>query len=143
MTFRGSCLCGAVRFEIERKGLSAMHCHCTMCQKAHGTAYSTHVVVKAEQVRWLAGRELLTVYRSSEVGTRQFCHRCGSQIVAADQPGPGVWGIPVGLLEGDPEVRLLGHMYVGEKRSWVLLDGGLPQHETWPPGTGPQRETGW
>lgn len=137
MPYRGRCLCGAVVFELERSRLAAMHCHCTMCQRAHGTAYSTHVLAKANEVRWVAGREWLTTYRSSEEGTRQFCSRCGSQIVAADQAGAGFWGIPVGLLEDDPELRLLGHMYTADRRRWVNLDDGLPRHSGWPPGTGP------
>jgi len=141
MIVRGRCLCGGVRFEIERSRLSAMHCHCIMCQRAHGTAYSTHVVAKAGQVRWIAGRELLATYQSSEVGTRQFCSRCGAQIVAADQAGPGLWGIPVGLLEDDPKLRLLGHMYVANKRHWVALDDALPRYGAWPPGSGPAQSS--
>jgi hypothetical protein len=137
MGFRGGCLCGGIQFEIERQRLNAMHCHCSMCRKAHGTAFSTHVVAKIEQIRWIAGRDLLATYPSSEQGYRQFCRRCGSQIVAADQAGPGIVGIPIGTLEGDPPVRMLGHMYTSSKTSWAVIADDLPQYPEWPPGAGP------
>lgn len=137
MPIAGRCLCGGVSFEIDREALIAMHCHCKMCQRAHGGSHSTHVVAKASQVRWIQGEELLTSFSSSTQGTRRFCSRCGSQVVAADQAGPGVWGIPVGLLEGEFPLRILGHMYFAEHRPWAAADDSLPRYEGWPPGTGP------
>ncbi len=137
MPVSGRCLCGSVRFEIDRDELIAMHCHCRMCQRAHGGSHSTHVVAKAGQVRWLSGEELLRGYPSSAAGTRRFCSRCGSHVVAADQAGAGLWGIPLGLLEGEPKVRILGHMFFTEHRPWAAFDASLPRYDEWPPGTGP------
>lgn len=137
MAFRGGCLCGGIRFEIERDRLSAVHCHCSMCRKAHGTGFSTHVVAKSGELHWLAGQDLLATYRSSEHGYRQFCRRCGSQMVAGDQAGPGILGIPVGTLDGDPEVRIRSHMYTSARASWVVIADDLPRYAEWPPGSGP------
>lgn len=33
---RGSCLCGAVRFEIDGELTPPDACHCSMCRKASG-----------------------------------------------------------------------------------------------------------
>ena len=49
MPFVGGCLCERMRYEIDRKHLNAMHCHCQMCRKAHGAAFSTHVMLHPDQ----------------------------------------------------------------------------------------------
>ena len=140
MAIRGRCLCGAVHFEIDRDELLAIHCHCRMCQRAHGGSHSTHVVAKAEQVTWLEGEDFLHSYASSVTGVRRFCSHCGSQIVAADQAGPGLWGIPLGLFDGEPPVKFLGHMFFEEHRPWAAVEDNLPRYPGWPPGTGPARK---
>ena len=38
---RGSCLCGAIRYEIAGPFEDMRHCHCSRCRKAHGAAFST------------------------------------------------------------------------------------------------------
>ena len=37
--FFGGCLCGTICYEIQRKHLSAWHCYCTMCRKAHARRF--------------------------------------------------------------------------------------------------------
>ena len=32
----GGCLCGAVRYEVDRPLRDVVLCHCAMCRKAHG-----------------------------------------------------------------------------------------------------------
>ena len=36
---RGSCLCGSVKFEIERAAGPFELCHCARCRKVSGSAY--------------------------------------------------------------------------------------------------------
>jgi hypothetical protein len=56
MSYLGGCLCGEVRYEVKRRYLNAVHCYCQMCRKAHGTAFSTHAIVRPDQIEWLSGR---------------------------------------------------------------------------------------
>jgi hypothetical protein len=42
---RGQCLCGAVTFEVSAELGMVTHCHCSMCRKFHGSAFSTHGAV--------------------------------------------------------------------------------------------------
>ena len=55
MSFSGSCLCGATRYQINRRHLNAMHCYCGMCRKAHGTAFASILPVVIELVAWAGG----------------------------------------------------------------------------------------
>ena len=138
MSFDGGCLCGAVRYRIERKHLNAMHCYCGMCRKAHGTAFSTHFMTRPDQLEWLAGRSLLTEYESSPGAVRAFCPRCGTHLLVHGQSGDGNYAIPAGTLDDDPPLTLVGHMFTGDRVGWFRLTDDLPQYEGWPPGFGPE-----
>ena len=44
--FKGSCLCGSVRFSVDGFCEKAANCHCSMCRKFHGAAFGTLVGVQ-------------------------------------------------------------------------------------------------
>lgn len=138
MPFTGGCLCGAIRYEIDRRHLNAMHCYCSMCRRAHGTAFSTHAGARPNQLRWTQGGELRQAYRSSTYGYREFCPRCGTHVLVHGQTGDGALAVPVGTLDGDPPLTLRGHIFVADKVGWHEIADDLPQHEGWPPGMGPK-----
>ena len=134
MAFTGGCLCGKVRYELDRKFLNAIHCHCSMCQRAHGGAYSTHLAFRADQLNWLTGRELLVAYESSKGAYREFCSACGSHILIHGQTGDDSLSIPAGTLDGDPPITDLGQIFVDDRLHWATPDPAAPQHPGWPPG---------
>lgn len=137
MAFVDGCLCGACRYEIDRKYLNAIHCYCGMCRKAHGTAFSTHVALRRDQFRWLEGEPQVVPYESSPASFREFCSQCGTHLLVHGQTGDDTLAVPVGTLDGNPPVTILGYMYTSERVSWFEIADDLPQHELWPPGIGP------
>lgn len=139
MSFFGGCLCGAIRYEIQRQHLNAWHCHCAMCRKAHGTAFSTHVVARPDQIVWLQGRSDLVPYESSPGAYREFCQRCGTHILVHGQTGDTTLAIPAGTLDGDPPLTIRGHMFTKDAASWLRVDDDSPRYDGWPPGAGPKR----
>ena len=136
MPYEGGCLCGTNRYEILRKHLNAMHCYCEMCRKAHGTAMSTHLIVRPEQLRWAAGGDLVR-FQSSPGAFREFCGDCGTHLLVHGQSGDNTLAVPAGTLDGKPSITIIGHMYVEELVPWHTINDDLPQHERWPPGFGP------
>jgi hypothetical protein len=73
----GSCLCGAVAWECSAPFLELWHCHCSLCRKAHGTAFGTNALTSASGFRWLRGEERL---RSYEVPEAARCVREGALV---------------------------------------------------------------
>ncbi len=138
MAFPGGCLCAEHRYEIDRKHLNAMHCYCDMCRKAHGTALSTHLIVRPQQFRWIDGGNL-NRYESSPGAYREFCSACGTHLLVHGQSGDGTLAIPAGTLDGKPPITILGHMYVEELVPWHTITDELPQHDRWPAGFGPSQ----
>ena len=52
---KGSCLCGAVSFELNCELKSSTHCHCKMCQKQHGAAFATYASVPINNLHYVSG----------------------------------------------------------------------------------------
>ena len=128
----GSCLCGALRYQIDGPFVDMLHCHCSMCRKHHGTPFATWVAAPASGFRWLGETSTLATYQSSERGHRDFCRVCGSVAPMVD-PGTHLVIAPAGNLEGDPGIRPTKHMFVGSKAGWYQITDDLPQYEEYPP----------
>ena len=78
--YRGSCLCGGIRFEVDQFAPRTGHCHCSMCRKFHGAAYATIAEARQDHFRWTSGQDLLKGYTASNGTTRSFCAHCGSSL---------------------------------------------------------------
>ncbi len=126
---KGSCLCGGYAFEVSGEFSVMADCFCSMCRKAHGSAYATFVGCATDDYKLVQGEDLIQQYQSSEEGVRSFCKVCGSNLPI--DAGEQVY-IPAGLLDGDPGVRTSMHMFVGSKANWVEIHDDAPQFDTFP-----------
>ncbi len=106
-TYKGSCHCGAVRFEADIDlAAGTNRCNCSYCRKAR----AWFVTVRPEHVRLLAGAENETEYQWTPPKSAgpylhyRFCRTCGVRTVG--------WGgvekrdfyfVPIASLDGvDP-----------------------------------------
>ena len=128
---KGSCLCGAVTYEIAGDLAVMGHCHCRMCQQSHGTAFATYVNVRWAQFTLLSGQADLTTYRSSASASRTFCRVCGANIQFFRQHEPR-FGLAVGTLDTDPGVEPGYQIWTSSKAPWWALQDGLQSHEAQP-----------
>ena len=126
---KGSCLCGAVTFEVEG-GLNAPDgCHCRECRKWTGHFLaSTDVPRSALTVH---GAENVTWYRSSEKVRRGFCSRCGSSLFfdPLDREKHDWTGIAMGAFDTPTETAMALHIFTAEKGDYYAIADGLPQNE--------------
>jgi hypothetical protein len=123
---KGSCLCGAVQYQIDELAAGIVHCHCLKCRKAHGSAFSTTVRVLRDHFRWLTGQELLHHFESSPGKKRHFCSNCGSHLMAEWVNKPAVV-VRLGCLDDDPGARPVIHIWRSEAACWYDPDERLPQ----------------
>jgi hypothetical protein len=122
---RGSCICGAVRFEVAGPLPAPDACHCTQCRKQSGHFFvSTDVVRGAVRV---TGEDRLTWYHTSEKVRRGFCSVCGSSLFW--DPVQRDWiAIAMGAFDTPTHTRLGAHVFVAEKGDYYEITDGLPQN---------------
>lgn len=128
----GSCLCGAVRFEITSRILSMGNCHCTMCRKQHGTAFSTYCQVEKSGLQIKAGKSHIQRYASSDSAERSFCADCGTKLTFTFHALPDRVWIAAGALDDDPGAIPEYHIFVGSKAPWYEIKDELQQHAGFP-----------
>jgi hypothetical protein len=131
----GSCLCGAVCYEVSGALGPVGHCHCRTCRKAHAAAFATTARVARDAFRWSAGADVVASFESSPGKRRSFCPRCGSHLVAAWDGADEVI-VRVGSLDDDPGGRPLVHIWTGQRAPWYEITDALPQFPAAPPTRG-------
>jgi hypothetical protein len=82
---KGSCLCGAVSFEIEGDLPPADACHCSQCRKQSGHYWASTEVAESDIT--IHGAEKIGWFQSSERIRRGFCSVCGSVLFWVERGG--------------------------------------------------------
>ncbi len=136
-TVTGSCLCGAVRYQLDGPFSHLSHCHCSMCRKHHGAPFATWVASPLKGFRLLAGEHHIGRYDSSAGWHRDFCLTCGS-VQPVRMAEHKVVASPAGNLEGDLGIRPEMHIFVASKAPWYDITDQLLRHAEYPPGDGGQ-----
>lgn len=132
MQLKGSCHCGAVRFEV-----AAPHpypfllCYCSICRKTGGSGgYGINLGAEFATLQ-VEGRDCISIYRpimrdeergteETSPGERHFCSRCGSALWAWDPRWPDLVHPHASAIDTPlpvPPVRT--HMMLGSKATWV------------------------
>jgi len=127
---KGSCLCGAVTFEVEGALPGPDACHCRMCRKQSGHVFASTDAPRAA-VR-IAGEDKVAWYRSSDIARRGFCSVCGSTLFW-DAPDRETLSIAMGSFDTPTETRLAVHIFVADKGDYYEIADGVPQFATVPP----------
>ncbi|MEM7564863.1 MAG: GFA family protein [Pseudomonadota bacterium] len=116
---RGSCLCGAVKYQINEDFKMVQNCHCHRCRKGRAAAHATNGFTSMNGVTFTQGEDLLAEFKVPDARyfTQVYCKTCGSKMPRLD-PGREIAVIPFGGLDDDPKVRPQRHIYVNDKADW-------------------------
>jgi hypothetical protein len=134
---RGACLCGAVKFEVERFVGPFELCHCSRCRKASGSAFMAMIGVDAADFRWISGRDEIVAFEAPVIeyapGYRSaFCRHCGSPM-PVQEDGDEWFEIAAGVLDDDPGLLPDRHIFVDSTGNtdntiaWHEITDDLPQ----------------
>lgn len=105
----GSCLCGAITYEVTGPIIGVVICHCSMCRKV---GFSANAGVARERFRFLTATTLRS-YASSPGIDRYFCGACGSPILWDPRRRDYV-AFSAGTLEQPTGLTTIAHIYVDD-----------------------------
>ena len=117
----GSCLCGAVSYEVEGALREVIACHCTQCRKQTGH-YMAATAAKLDKFR-IVKDEGLRWYRSSDMAERGFCQICGSTLFWQGK-GRDYVAIAAGSVDGETGQRIAFHIFCANKGDYSDIADG-------------------
>ncbi|MDB5553962.1 MAG: Gfa-like protein [Rhizobium sp.] len=127
----GSCLCGAVKFNVDGPLREVVFCHCGQCRRQTGLYYAS--TNAAESDLTITGAENITWYQSSDEGRRGFCKHCGSALFWK-YLGQDAISIQAGSLDKPTELTPGYHIFCADKGDFYTINDDLPQYAKASPG---------
>jgi len=123
---KGSCLCGAVRFEIDGALKAPDACHCSQCRKVSGH-YWVSTDLPLERLR-VTGENRVTWFRSSDKVERGFCSTCGSALFWKPLHKDMI-AVGMGTIDAPTGTHIEMHIFVADKGDYYEIADGLPQRQ--------------
>ena len=125
----GTCLCGAFQFQISAPLGEVRLCHCDLCRRANGSAYSANSKVPLEQFRIISQTAPTTAFQSSPGAWKHFCSTCGSPVYSKVDWDVDHVRVRLGTLPRDTKASIVAHVWVGSKADWDTIADDLPKFD--------------
>lgn len=134
LNFNGSCLCGAVSYEITGEPVRFSHCHCERCRKATGTGHASNILISdIASLTWVSGEQRLSRYKVPEAARfyNCFCEKCGSPMPRVVKELNAVL-VPAGSIDSElpdiPQQRI----FWDSRANWSCQAEDLPVFAEYP-----------
>ncbi len=125
----GSCLCGAVEFEITGPARDVVACHCSQCRSVSGHYWgassaplSAIRLIRDGGLRW---------HQSSAEARRGFCAVCGSTLFW-EPAGEARWSVSPGAIDGPSGLATVKHIFTDDAGDYYAPDAPPPMGQTHP-----------
>ena len=136
-SYKGSCFCGAVEFDVTGEPAVMGYCHCGDCATWAAAPVNAFSLWPPGSVRITKGEEKIGTFNKTENAYRKFCKTCGGHVFS-DLPGfdlVEVYPDVVPDLVHEPTV----HLFYQSKT--VVVRDGLPKFKDLPAEFGGSGET--
>lgn len=115
---KGSCLCGAVTFEISGEFERFFICHCSYCRKDTGSAHAANLFTKNSALTWLSGQDKVRDFKLEPTHhVKSFCAHCGSALPNTKMGGD-LCIVPAGCLDDEITIQPEAHIFTASQASW-------------------------
>lgn len=126
----GECFCGEISYSFNPPVNPARCCHCSRCRKAFSGSGSAMSIVTDKEFKIDSGDEFLASYINMQGVGLSFCKKCGSTLFGLSNEK--VFGITLGTLNNNPEVKIHDHIFVDSKACWDEISGNALQYDRYP-----------
>lgn len=115
-SLRGSCLCGAAKFEVQGPIRGVGSCHCSQCRKVSGTSGNAQFIVKNDKFKWLTSIANARKYENENGWGVLRCEVCGSPLPESIN-GKLTW-IQAGLMDDPISTNMNTHIFCASRADW-------------------------
>lgn len=123
----GKCRCGAVRYAIEADTLPPSYaCHCHICQRYSGSAFSQQVIVAEGQLTVSGPIETFETVTDGRTSVQRFCATCHTRLYNTNSRRPDVAVVRAGTLDRSEELACVAHIYTDFRQRWFDLPEDVP-----------------
>jgi len=136
-TYKGSCFCGAVEFEVSGTPVVMGYCHCRDCAASAAAPINSFSFWPPDSVRITKGEDNIGTYNKTEISDRKFCKTCGGHIIT-DIPSFNLVDVFPNVVPGLEHKPTL-HVNYGSRT--VSVKDGLPKFKDLPTEFGGSGET--
>lgn len=126
----GSCLCGAVAFELAPPLRDVVACHCSQCRKQSGHYWAATAVPKS--CFRLTHNTGLKWFSASAAARRGFCAYCGSFLFWEPSSDDRI-SLSAGALDDPTGLRLIAHIHKNAAADYYSPEGPPPEPATTAP----------
>lgn len=118
---KGTCSCNSINFEIDATTIvKTVNCHCSLCRKMNGSAFSSYVAIKESGYKLISGQNNIANYRRSQNATKSFCHICGTPIYNSNPTQyPGLKILYLGTLENTEQISIDANIFCDTQLDWI------------------------
>jgi hypothetical protein len=117
-------MCGAVTYRAHAEMRRVVNCHCDMCRRMNGSAFSSYAVIPFKTLE-LSGEEDLSAYAVTERATKHYCSRCGTPIFNLNSKYAGACMLYLGAIEGNQKYSPSLNVYCESMLSWLETLGSV------------------
>lgn len=130
----GSCLCGAIEFELDASPRMLVKCYCSLCRRSRGTGFATTLFGSPQSFRWSNGTDRICTHALPAPRTyrSEFCADCGGPVPIFSKGAPFV-RIPAGTVDTPLPLLSTVHIHVASKAEWCEITDEWPQFAELPP----------
>jgi hypothetical protein len=120
----GRCLCGAIQFRTVGVPVKITVCHCPMCQRASGSAFTVELLFLRTAVSFEGTPPSTYTYRSPDHGRLlhyTFCSTCGTRLGVTLERFPALQIIYAGTYNNSSWVKPDSHIFTRSAAAWLHL----------------------
>jgi hypothetical protein len=117
----GGCNCGQIRYQVTKPPLAAYICHCHLCQKRSGSAFSMSLVLPANglMVQEGAPQSALRHLATGGINTSWTCEACHSRLYTQTF-GARTLNLRAGTLDDTRDLRPVAQFWTSSAQRWAI-----------------------
>jgi hypothetical protein len=118
----GGCNCGSLRYRITKEPLTSYICHCHLCQKRTGSAFSMSIVIPATGLHLEQGDPTRTE-RALANGSKNYSYECGEchSRLYSQREGSRTINLRAGTLDDPGRIRPVAQFWTSSAQAWAVV----------------------